>query len=155
MLFETGRCAYQEQGSSQTLREGLAEYRQANAAIIEDGDSEEGASLFRSHDVCHVIFGCNTSLAQEAAVDLWTIFGVDIRLRDYLAYLKLPEVQDILRAVGYGRTLRESVKALPALARVIRNARRMHKKWPWIDHEPYLDRSLASLRDEFGIRVVH
>lgn len=151
---EVARCAYQEQASTQTVREALEEYRRANAAVLNQVEQGEGAAFFRSHDMCHVIFGCSTSLDQEAAVDVWTIFGGDISFRDYLAYLKLQEAQDIVRDIGYLRSLWSSVRALPLLARVFVNARRMSKKFPWTGHEQFLDRTLASVRDEFNIRVV-
>jgi hypothetical protein len=48
----------------------------------------------------------------------------------------------------------ESVRALPLLARVFVRARRMTRKFPWAGHENYLDRTLASVRDELDIRVV-
>ena len=146
-------CAYQAQDSQQTLREALEEYRRVNAAVL-DEPGEEAAAFFQSHDVCHVIFGCDTSIGQEAAVDTWSMMGTDVPLREYLSYLARPEAVDILRRAGYGRVARESLAALPHIARVMRNARRMHKKWPWTGHEAYLDRTLASLRAEFGIRLV-
>src|SRR5262245_52459125 len=50
---------YQEQDSSQTLREGLAEYYRANPGIVTRPANlpAESVALFRSHDMCHVIFG--------------------------------------------------------------------------------------------------
>ncbi|GAB4566255.1 MAG: hypothetical protein Tsb0020_17750 [Haliangiales bacterium] len=157
---DSQRCAYQEQDAKMTLAEGLAEYQRANASVLFDPDAPdsemntESAKFFRRHDTCHVVFGCNTSIPQEAAADMWTIFGVDISLRDYYRALKLNEVQSLLDDVGRLRLAWASVKAVPTIWRAMWRARAMHKKWPWADHAMYLDRPLAEIRAEFGIRVL-
>jgi ubiquinone biosynthesis protein Coq4 len=146
---------YQRQGATLTLRQGLAQYRQANPQLVsEESASPEAARFFRSHDLCHVVFGLDTSLEQEVLADAWTFLGVDIRARDYIRYVELPEVKAVALEAGYGRAIRVFLKQLPVIARVWRAARRMKRKWPWSGHEGYYDRPLDEIRDELGIRLV-
>lgn len=92
---------YASQASSQTLREGLAEYYEHNPALLGPSQMDpQAARLFRQHDAAHVVFGCDTRLRGETLIDTWTIFGSTIGLRGYLAYLKLPQVNQLFAQAG-------------------------------------------------------
>ncbi len=148
------RRRYQESDSRITLREGLEEYLAANPNLFKENEvAPASARFFHSHDRCHVVFGLDTSLEQEILADTWTVLGVDISLRDYLSYLKLPETVNILREIGCMRSIRETVKAIPKIVAVWRRARRMSRKWPWTGNDAYLDVPLADIRAEFNIEI--
>jgi hypothetical protein len=68
-----------------TLAEALVEYYAANAGrVLRPSDlSDESAELFRSHDICHVIFGLDTTFADEAMVDTRTLLSCDVGVRKY------------------------------------------------------------------------
>lgn len=147
---------YMEQGCPMTLREGLGEYyTQIDDLITEDNASAEVAALFRYHDTTHVLFGCDTSIAGETLADTWSIFGTDVTIRGYLKYLEIQETQDVFAALGTWTALGQMVRALPLMPRAIWRASRMKRKWPFRNHEAYLDRPLSEIRDELGIRVIH
>ncbi len=38
----------------------------------------ESAALFRRHDICHVIFGLDTTIADEAMADTRTMLSCDV-----------------------------------------------------------------------------
>ena len=151
------RHRYQQPDSEQTLAEGLSEYYAANAGRILPPDdlALESAELFRSHDVCHVIFGLDTSLADEALADARTMLSCDVGARRYAAYLAQDtHVQDVFREAGYLRTAWATVLSLPRIARAAFEALRMRKRWPWRPPAGYAERSLSDLRREYGIRLV-
>jgi hypothetical protein len=144
-----------DQDSTQTLREGLAEYGARNPRLLDPADLPAAAAeLFRQHDAAHVVFGCDTALRGETLIDTWTLFGSSIGLRGYLAYLRLPQVNQIFRDAGYARVAVELLRCLPELVRVIVRSRRLSRKWPWRHFEDHLDDPLCDIREEFGIRVV-
>jgi hypothetical protein len=146
---------YTHQESSQTLREGLAEYCARNPALLEPGEMDaEAAALFRQHDAAHVVFGCDTTVRGETLIDTWTIFASTLGLRGYRAYLELPQVNRIFSDIGYGRIAIALVRCLPDIVRVIWRSRRLSRKWPWREHERYLDHRLRDIREEFHVRVV-
>jgi hypothetical protein len=147
--------AYAQQRSQLTLREALAEYYRSNPGLLDpDGMPDTVAQLFRQHDVGHVIFGCDTSLAGEVRTDMWTIFGASIGLRGYIEYLKYPQVNDVLEGVGYWQITVASLRSLPDVGRIFLRSRKMTRPWPWEDYEPLLDQTLCELRDEYGVRVL-
>jgi len=150
----TFALAYMRQDCPMTLRQGLAEYHAMIPGLVaEDGLSDDALDLFHHHDVAHVVFGCDTSVRHEAMVDTWTVFGTDVGVSEYLAYLKVPETRQVLEDTGYLKITWLSGLAVPAVLRVVRAARRMQKKWPWRDHAAWMDRPLSELRAEFGIVV--
>lgn len=144
---------YTLQTSSQTLREGLAEYYEHNPALLDPARLDFAAArLFRQHDAAHVVFGCDTSLRGETLIDTWTIFASTIGLRGYLEYLKLPQVNQLFAEAGALRIASELASALPDLARVVWRSRRLRRKWPWQDWAEHLERPLVEIREDFGIR---
>ena len=147
--------AYTRQSSPQTLREGLAEYRARNPGLLDAEElPAEAAALFRQHDAAHVVFGCDTTLRGETLIDTWTIFASSIGLRGYLAYLRLPQVNQVFAEAGLGRVALAFVRSFPDVLRVVWRSRRVARKWPWRDYAGQLDRPLCEIREEFRIRVL-
>ena len=149
--------AYQCQDSAQTLAQGLEEYYAANVGIVTRPDElpPDSASLFRSHDICHVIFGLNTSIADEALVDTRTLVSCDVGIHRYLRYLRTnAEAQAVFKSIGYFKTSWITLLAGPRIVRASWSGFAMSRKWPWEPPRSYLDRSLGELRAAYGIRVV-
>jgi hypothetical protein len=72
----TQRDQFQSPASIQTLAEALTEYYAVNPELKRgDALSPEARAFFRSHDVVHVIYGCGTSMPDEAVVKLASVFG--------------------------------------------------------------------------------
>jgi len=151
------RLGYQRQDSDQTLAEGLAEYYAANAGRVTPPADlpPDSAALFRSHDICHVIFGLDTSLADETLTDTRTLLSCDVGVRRYAAYLRSdPQAKAILQDLGWFAAVRATLMALPRIARAALEALRMRKRWPWVAPQSYATRTLADLRREYGVRVI-
>lgn len=147
---------YMHPGARITLREGETEFHSTIPGLLADDSmsSDKVKELFRHHDRCHVVFGCDTTTANEGFVDTWTIFGTDIDVKVYFDYLKSPEVKKLFEEVGFVRSLLESIRSSPRLFEVFMNARAMKKRWPFFGSEAYLDTPLEDIREEFGIVLV-
>jgi hypothetical protein len=148
---------YQQQDSQQTLTDALDEYYAANDGIIvRPADlAPESAELFRSHDMCHVIFGLDTSMPDEVLADTRTMLSCDVGLRRYGAYLTGdPQAKAIFKQAGYLRTAWITLQAMPRVVHAAIEAMRMKKPWPWVPPQGYAARSLDDLRREYGIRVM-
>lgn len=149
------QLAYMEQDCGLTVREGLEEYyEQIDDLITEENALPEVAALFRHHDLTHVVFGCDTSIAGETRADMWALSGTDVTLREYSEYFRMNETNEIFAALGTWTAIRQMVRALPLVPKVIWRARIMHTKWPFWDNEAYLDRPLCEVRSELGIHVL-
>ena len=151
------KAAYQGQDSPLTLTEGLEEYYRINAAVVSRPDTLAPQSqwLFRSHDMCHVIFGLGTSLADETMADTRTLLSCDVGWAKYSRYLTSdPQAKAIFRALGWPRIVAITLRTVPRIVRAVFEAFRMKQRWPWIPPESFQTRTLADLRREFGIRVI-
>ncbi len=66
---------YQSPDTDLTLEEGLAEYYASRSDLVGGrGISSDAREFFRCHDAAHVVFGCTTSLLNEAIVKIWSFF---------------------------------------------------------------------------------
>jgi len=151
------RHRYQAQDSTQTLAEGLAEYYAVNQGVITRPSDlpPESAALFRSHDMCHVIFGLDTSLADETLADTRTLLSCDVGFRRYTRYLSTDaQAKALFKELGLWNATVAVVKATPRILRAMREALRMPKRWPWQPPDSCLTRTLADLRDEYGVCVI-
>ena len=147
---------YQEQDSPLTLAEGLEEYYRVNAGIVSRPASlpPASAALFRSHDMCHVIFGLDTTLADETLADTRTLLSCDVGWKVYTSYINDPLAKAVFKELGVLRTVGVTLRSIPRIIRAWRARKRMTKKWPWVPPEGFQTRTLADLRKEFGIRVM-
>ena len=148
---------YQRQHSAQTLAEGLAEYYAANLGrVTRPADlPPASAALFRSHDVCHVIFGLSTSLADETLADARTLLSCDVGVARYLRYLREdPQAKALFRELGWMAATMITLGCLPRIIQAAGQALRTTKRWPWTPPQAYAARTLADLRREYGIRVI-
>lgn len=139
-----------------TLREGLAHFHAAYTAELshhQPGVSKEAKAFFRSHDVAHVLFGCDTSLRGEGAVKIWTIFGTTLGFWSHLKGYQSANALALSTNFGLDEVVRDIFKLLLSIPRIILKARRMHKSWPWTDYDSYLDQPIAKIREEFNIIV--
>jgi hypothetical protein len=150
------RCRYQQQDSPQTLGEGLAEYYAHNRGRVlpPDSLSPESAALFRSHDICHVIFGLDTTLEDEVMADTRTMLSCDVGWTRYAKYLNNPDAKAIFQELGYGTALWGTLKTIPRILRAVGEAWKTRRRWPWLPPASDFERTLADLRREYGIRVI-
>ena len=147
--------AYQQQDCELTLAEGLDAYRAANPTLDVPRDLESpGGRFFRGHDIVHVVFGCDTSLFQEAMADAWTLFGTTVGFRRFVGFFSLPEHQHVIEKIGKRRAVLTAIRAAPLIVRIARRARQMSRKWPWQEFDQFLPMRLTEIRREFNIQVL-
>lgn len=147
---------YMDPTSTMTLREGLEEYYTTIENLIteENASSPEIGELFHFHDVCHVLFGCDTSIHGEALVDTWSIFGTTVTLKTYQKYLAASDTQSIFESMTFDDMMEALTETTTQTPKAFWRATHMTKKWPFREHEQHLDRPLNELREEFGIEVI-
>lgn len=144
---------FEMQDSPLTLAEGLAEYYARNPDLKRgEGLAPPARAFFRCHDVCHVVFGCGTSLDHEAVVKLSSLFGTTgglSVLRGYALY----DSFDTYRRLDMGEILRTIAMAPVIVPRTIVRRLRQTRRWPWREFDSFLDMPLAEIRRHFGIVI--
>ncbi|HSV82428.1 MAG TPA: hypothetical protein VLK85_24810 [Ramlibacter sp.] len=156
LLLPSTSHRFESLASTQTLEDGLAEYLVAHPELKREDQlvSAEARSFFRSHDIVHVLYGCGTSMPDEAIVKLASLFGTTGGLQVLRGYTH-HETLDIYRRLPVASTLAALLVAPYLLARTIWRCRRQPRRWPWADNDQYMRTTLAELRSTFGIRVAH
>jgi hypothetical protein len=148
---------YQMQDSPQTLAEGLAEYYAVNAGRVTRPEAldADSVALFRSHDICHVIFGLDTTLADETLTDARTLLSCDVGARRYARYLRTdPSAKALFKELGVARALWSVAAAAPRIGRAMIEAWRTPRQWPWDPPADFQERRLGDLRRAFRITVI-
>ena len=145
---------YQRQDSHQTMREALDEYFADFADRVDPDTLGENGELIRQHDAAHIVFGTSTSPRDEVLTDTWTLLGTTLSWREGMAYYNEPAIREIVSDLGFWRMLLGTLAAIPRAFRIWWRARRMAQKWRWEAWREHLDRPLADIRAEYGIRVL-
>jgi hypothetical protein len=146
---------FESASSTQTLAEGLAEYYAANPGLKRGSAlSPEAREFFRCHDAVHVLYGCGTSVSDEAIVKLASLFGTSGGFSVLRGY-RLHESLDTYRELPLAGTLVALLISPYLVARTVWRCLRQPGAWPWTGHEPHMNTPLSELRARFGIKVAH
>ena len=151
--------SFQSQNCDITLAEGLEEYR---AYLRTNGKKQlidkPGSTIIRDHDATHVMFGLDTSIEQESMLDSWVFLGTKWKLKELLAYNKLPELKQLYKDFwhdpGYFKLIMTAIKLLPIKLKIRKRAKQMNKKWPFVSPDFLMNQRVCDLRDEFGIKIL-
>jgi|TARA_B100001146_G_scaffold36063_1_gene29463 hypothetical protein len=150
---------FQNQECSLTLREGVEHYR---AYLKKNGkkvlDDQEDSLTILSHDATHVIYGLDTSLEEEQMLNFWTLFGTTYTWKEIMAYNGREEVsdftKDLLKELGVINMVMLTIRSIVPFFQVLRNLRLKKKKWSFVPPNELMDRSVSSLREEYGIKIL-
>ena len=122
---------FESSSSAQTLAEALSEYYGANPHLKRgEALSSEAREFFQAHDVVHIVYGCNTSMPDEAIVKISSLFGSSAGLSVLHGY-RLYESLDIYRRLPLASTLTALVLSPYLVVRTIWRCTRQTAKWPW------------------------
>jgi hypothetical protein len=116
-------------------------------------NSEVAQKLVRSHDLSHLVFGCDTGLLGEMRVQLWAKFAVQpFGWLDTLKYARDKESKVLLKnPVGYRRMLIFFIQNFAQVKLVKNQAAKMVKKWRYFEEDSYLAVPLGDIRSAYGI----
>lgn len=145
---------FQRPDSTSTLEAGLRAYYASREGLVTGrGVSDVAREFFRCHDVAHVVFGCSTSLIDEAKVKMWSFFGTTGGL-GLARYYRLPESKEIYETITFGPIVRTGLQSLVVVPRVLAHCARMNERWPWNDFAAHQSVPLSELRRHYGIDVL-
>lgn len=140
-----------------TLRQGLEQFHKENKDYLshdQEGISSEAKTFFESHDIAHVLFGCDISLFGEGAVKIWTIFGTTLGFWKHIGAYREASAFELSKKISLADFVSNIIKLLMSIPLLIIRARKMEKRWPWSGFEPYLDIPVSEIRKEFNIHVL-
>ncbi|MEO0469336.1 MAG: hypothetical protein AAF206_06945 [Bacteroidota bacterium] len=140
-----------------TLRQGLIQFRHAyrdHLSHEKPNISKEAKAFFASHDIAHVLFGCDTSLYGEGAVKIWTIFGTTLGFWRHIRGYKDANAFELSKDFPFVHIMHNIFTLIITIPRIIFRAKQMVKPWNWTDFEPYLDIPISEIRKKYNIKVL-
>ncbi|MEP0914704.1 hypothetical protein NDI45_27770 [Leptolyngbya sp. GB1-A1] len=154
------RPRYIDKNSTQTLREGLAEYYALNPHITDPATQpSDFAKILRAHDVGHVIYGCDTGMFDELKILPLFWWTSECTFQTYLKMKNSPAVdvmyEDMIKKKGTLRLYGSILKVLPGvvleLIPIWFKTRNRQKLLPFLNFEPLMERSLLNIRQEYDL----
>ncbi|MEM8906271.1 MAG: Coq4 family protein [Bacteroidota bacterium] len=138
-----------------TLQQGLDKFYQRNQKYFSDRTiSPEGEAFLKCHDIAHIVFGCDTTIYGEGVVKVWTTFGTTLSFWKVISGYNEANAFELFRMYSVQHVLKNILRFLWAIPKVIVSAKRMNKPWPFADYEAYLQKPITEIRKEFNIQVV-
>ena len=140
-----------------TLRQGLEKFYKEHQSHLDhnkEGIPSEVKTFFKSHDIAHVLFGCDISLFGEGSVKVWTIFGTTLGFWKHIRAYKKANAFELSKNFSFAHVVSNIFKFLISIPLLIIRSKNMYKPWPWTEFEPYLDASISETRKEFNIQVL-
>ena len=141
-----------------TLRKGLEKFRNEykdHLSHEKNDASTEAKAFFRSHDIAHVLFGCDITLYGEGAVKIWTIFGTTLGFWNHIRRYQDANAFELSKDFTILHVVKNIFKFLIAIPKIIFRAKQMSKLWNWIGFEQYLDVPISKIREEFNIKILN
>lgn len=157
------RPCYANKASTQTLREGLAEYYSLNPHITDPATQpSDFARILRAHDVGHVIYGCDTGMFDELKILPLFWWTSECTFQSYLKMKNSPAVEvmyeDLIREKGivwlYSSILKVLPRVILELIPIWFKTRDRQKLLPFLNFEPLMDRSLLAIRQEYDLLLL-
>lgn len=160
IMLMTQNPRYTNKTSTQTWREGLAEYYAVNPHITPpETQPLEFGKILLAHDVGHVIYGCDTGMYDELKILPLFWWTSECTFQTYLKMKDSPAVdvmyEDMIQQKGvlwlYIAVFRVLPGAILELIPIWFKTRNRRKLLPFLNFEPLLDRSLLEIRQEFDL----
>jgi hypothetical protein len=154
------RPQYMSKTSTQTLREGLAEYYAHNPHVTPpQTQPADFGKILLAHDVGHVIYACDTGMYDELKILPMFWWTSECTFQTYLQMRNSPAVDvmydDMIQEKGtlwlYGQVLKVLPALLPTLVKLWFQTRDRTTRLPFLEFEPLLDRSLLDIRQQFDL----
>jgi ubiquinone biosynthesis protein Coq4 len=144
-----------------TLAKALEEHYKINPQFTRYDQFEtlEAGNTIKSHDISHLIYGCDTSYLGEYKVQMWNNNGskntmprLSLKLifsSDLKALIQLVIPTGLIKFAKEHKVEMDKVKA-----EIKTRSTQMTKKWIYGEEGNYMDKTIAEIRREFGIKVL-
>jgi ubiquinone biosynthesis protein Coq4 len=145
-----------EQNCELTLQNALDQYYLEHPDFYQPSDMDaESKKVFLAHDVCHVIFGCDTNIRGEVIAEQWIMNGTNVGAKNYMDALLNNEttvaaVQDTINP----KSIFQGIISAPVALKTLWRARKLEPKWDFYNYQKYLQTSVNQIRAEYKIKII-
>ena len=137
-----------------TLAQALTIHYQINPQLMTWYDVKVSVlqKMMKSHDISHIIYGCNTTLLGEMQVQFWNNFGSKVpkNPKDFITAISDKQSRDLLNP---SELVSFFLTHLSEIWKVRKLSKLMSKKWVFFDEERYMNTTIGDIRHEFNIVI--
>jgi ubiquinone biosynthesis protein Coq4 len=142
-----------------TLAKALDEHYKINPQFTPwyKFEAKEARDLIKSHDISHLIFGCDTSYIGEYMVQTWNGSGANLNIpkSEGLKYLMNKDLRQLVLPTSLFSFAITHIMDFIKVRKLIKTqASLMTKKWEYFQEEPFMDKTIAEIRSEYGIVIL-
>jgi ubiquinone biosynthesis protein Coq4 len=139
-----------------SLKEALDRYYAQNPGFYQPSQlDDDSRKVFFAHDVCHIVFGCDTSLVGEAKVEQWTLNSTNFNFQSYVdTILGTEATRQAVSEISVWQLFIQGFLNIFPLVKTYVRARQVQPKWDFYNYSGHLDRSIIEIRRAFNIQIV-
>lgn len=152
---------YSEKINHLKLQDALDMHYKLNPQFTPWFDYEKGIlqDTMKAHDICHIIFGCSTTLPGEFRVELWSALGTNLGTVGYAKIASNKKVLNeplmIVKKIGFFKVIGVMLFHFFDIFKIMGLSRKMNKKWECFEEEKYLQTTVGEIRKEFGVTLMN
>jgi ubiquinone biosynthesis protein Coq4 len=144
-----------------TLKKALVEHYKINPQFTRYDQFEtlEAGNAIKSHDISHILYGCDTTLLGEYKVQMWNNFS-STKTRPKISFKLIfskdaKALMQLVIPTGLIKFAREHKVEMNRIKNEIKTqSDKMTKKWIYGEEEKYMNKTIGEIRDEFGIQIL-
>lgn len=152
---------YTQTVNNLTLKEALEQHYQINPQFTRYDQfiTLEAGNAIKSHDISHIIYGCDTSYLGEYKVQMWNNNGssktmprVSFKLlfsKDLKSLIQLVIPTGLIKFARENKIEMDKVKA-----EIKSKASNMTQKWIYGEEEKFMDITIGEIRAKYGIEIL-
>jgi ubiquinone biosynthesis protein Coq4 len=144
-----------------TLAKALDEHYKINPQFTRynEFETKEAGSTIKSHDISHLIYGCDTSYLGEYKVQMWNNNGSTKTMPRFsfkLLFSKdLKALIQLVIPTGLIKFAREHKEEMDKVNATIKTqSRLMTKKWIYGEEEKHINKTIGEIRAEYRIEIL-
>ena len=147
---------YTEQINNLTLTEAFKIHYEINPQFMPwyNCNTKILQKMVKSHDISHIIYGCNTSLLGEMQVQFWNQFGshVPATWADIKDAFLNKKTRQLLTPTGL---IPFFFAHISEIFRVRKQVKLMFKKWLYFNEEKYMNTTIGEIRKKYNIQILN
>jgi ubiquinone biosynthesis protein Coq4 len=148
--------------NNMTLEKALIEHYKINPQFTRYDQFEtlEAGNAIKSHDISHILYGCDTTLLGEYKVQMWNNFS-STKTRPKISFKLIfskdaKALMQLVIPTGLIKFAREHKVEMNRIKNEIKTqSDKMTKKWIYGHEETYMQKTIAEIRAEYGIEIIH
>jgi ubiquinone biosynthesis protein Coq4 len=140
-----------------TLEQALEEHYKINPQFTpwHHYKNLESQKMIKSHDIAHLIFGCDTSYSGEFTVQTWVKYGVDMNIK-WWTIPKYVFNKDLIQLILPPKLIKYSLSHLKEFGEIDKKIKKLTTSMPqkWVYFQEDTNQTVSDIRAKYNIQII-